>query len=143
MQNKSKKRGFTLIEMMVVIIILGILAAFVIPNITGKSDEAKQKMVCVQMKSISESLKMFKLDNGSYPTTEEGLGALLANPNEESYKNYATNGYLEGGKIPQDPWKNEYIYTNDDGSINLTSLGSDGKEGGDKEAKDILLSECQ
>lgn len=143
MKNKKQKRGFTLIEMMVVIIILGILAAFVIPNITGKSDEAKSKMVCVQMKSISESLKMFKLDNGSYPTTEEGLAALLANPDSEKYKNYSSNGYFEGGKIPKDPWKGEYSYINDEGSISLASLGGDGKEGGDKEAKDISSKECQ
>lgn len=77
----NKRRGFTLIEIMVVIIILGLLAVFVIPSITGKSEEAKAKMVCIQMKSISEALKMFKLDNGSYPTTEEGLNALVSNPN--------------------------------------------------------------
>ncbi|MDD5117924.1 MAG: type II secretion system protein GspG, partial [Sulfuricurvum sp.] len=77
MEKNQKRNAFTLIEIMVVIIILGLLAAFVIPNITGKSEEAKQKLVCVQMKSLSEGLKMFKIDNGSYPTTEEGIAALI------------------------------------------------------------------
>lgn len=140
--KRNNRRAFTLIEMMVVIIILGILAAFVIPNITGKGDEAKQKMVCVQMKSIMESLKMFKLDNGSYPSTEEGLDALLANPDEDKYKSFAPNGYFEGGKIPNDPWKTPYIYSNDEGALGLTSLGSDGKEGGEKDAKDIDFANC-
>lgn len=142
MRKYRQKRGFTLIEMMVVIIILGILAAFVIPNITGKGDEAKQKMVCIQMKSIMESLKMFKLDNGAYPTTEEGLNALLTNPDEAKYKSFAPNGYFEGGKVPHDPWKTEYIYSNDDGTLGLTSLGSDAKEGGEKDAKDISFATC-
>ena len=71
MKLKRVKKGFTLIELMVVIMILGLLATFVIPNITGKSGEAKQKLVCIQMKSLNESLKMFKIDNGEYPTTEE------------------------------------------------------------------------
>jgi prepilin-type N-terminal cleavage/methylation domain-containing protein len=84
MKNSQKRSAFTLIEIMVVIIILGMLAAFVIPNITGKSEEAKQKLVCIQMKSLSEGLKMFKIDNGSYPTTEEGLAALISNPSEEA-----------------------------------------------------------
>lgn len=127
---------------MVVIIILGLLAVFVVPSITGKSEEAKSKMVCVQMKSISESLKMFKLDNGIYPSTEEGLNALVANPNADTYKKYSASGYLEGGKVPTDPWKSAYIYTNIDGTIELVSLGSDSKEGGTKDAKDIKFSEC-
>lgn len=94
MRSKMHRKAFTLIEIMVVIIILGLLAAFVIPNITGKSEEAKQKLVCIQMKSLNESLKMFKVDNGSYPTTEEGLKALLSNPNPDEYTAYSENGYL-------------------------------------------------
>ena len=138
----TKRSAFTLIEIMVVIIILGMLAAFVIPNITGRSEEAKQKMVCIQMKSLSEGLKMFKIDNGTYPTTEEGLGALISNPSEEIYPSYSKNTYLEGKKLPKDPWNHPYIYLNDGSMFDLVSLGADGKEGGNDEGKDQKLSEC-
>jgi general secretion pathway protein G len=137
------KKAFTLIEIMVVIIILGLLAAFVIPNITGKSGEAKQKLVCIQMKSLNDSLKMFKVDNGSYPTSEEGLKALITNPNLDSYTSYSPSGYIEGKNLPKDPWNKPYIYLNIDGSVELISLGSDGKEGGKDENKDQKLSECR
>lgn len=139
----SKRKAFTLIEIMVVIIILGLLAAFVIPNITGKSGEAKQKLVCIQIKSLNESLKMFKVDNGSYPTSEEGLKALLTNPNPDEYTSYATSAYLEGKNLPKDPWNKPYLYLNLDDSVELISLGSDGKEGGKGEEKDQKLSECR
>lgn len=128
---------------MVVIIILGLLAAFVIPNITGKSGEAKQKLVCIQMKSLNESLKMFKVDNGSYPTSEEGLKALMVNPNPDAYTSYSPNAYIEGKNLPKDPWNKPYIYLNIDEGIELISLGSDGKEGGKNEEKDQKLSECR
>lgn len=143
MKTKHSRNAFTLIEIMVVIIILGLLAAFVVPNVTGKSEEAKQKLVCVQMKSLNESLKMFKIDNGSYPTTEEGLKALIANPDPDTYSTYSENGYIEGKKLPQDPWNRPYIYLNLDDKIELISLGSDGKEGGNGADKDQKLSECR
>lgn len=143
MHTITRRSGFTLIEIMVVIIILGLLAAFVVPNITGKSEEAKQKLVCVQMKSLNESLKMFKVDNGEYPTTEEGLKALITNPDPDTYTSYASKGYLEGKSVPNDPWNHPYIYTNIDDVIDIVSLGSDGKEGGKDEEKDQKLSECR
>jgi len=143
MQLNRAKRAFTLIEIMVVIIILGLLAAFVIPNITGKSEEAKQKLVCIQMKSLNESLKMFKIDNGAYPSTEEGLKALVENPNPDEYTAYSPSGYIEGKNLPKDPWNRPYLYLNVDGSVELISLGSDGKEGGKDENRDQKLSECR
>ncbi|MDD2266733.1 type II secretion system major pseudopilin GspG [Sulfuricurvum sp.] len=143
MKNSRKRNAFTLIEIMVVIIILGLLAAFVIPNITGKSEEAKQKLVCVQMKSLSEGLKMFKIDNGSYPTTEEGIAALITNPSSDTYPSYSKNGYLEGKNLPKDPWNHPYIYLNDGTTFDLVSLGADGKEGGSDDGKDQKLSECR
>lgn len=143
MQFTSNRKAFTLIEIMVVIIILGLLAAFVIPNITGKSGEAKQKLVCIQMKSLNESLKMFKVDNGSYPTSEEGLKALMVNPNPDAYTSYSPNAYIEGKNLPKDPWNKPYIYLNIDEGVELISLGSDGKEGGKNEEKDQKLSECR
>lgn len=142
MKNRQRRDAFTLIEIMVVIIILGMLAAFVIPNITGKSEEAKQKLVCIQMKSLSEGLKMFKIDNGSYPTSEEGLSALITNPSVELYPSYSKNSYIEGKKLPKDPWSHPYIYLNDGTDFDIVSLGADGKEGGSDEGKDQKLSEC-
>ncbi len=143
MKTQRQRGGFTLIEIMVVIIILGLLAAFVVPNITGKSDEAKQKLVCVQMKSIGEALKMFKVDNGTYPSSEEGLQSLIANPSSDKYPSYAKNGYFEGKNVPQDPWNHPYLYINSDDTIDIISLGADGKEGGSDDDKDQKLSECR
>ncbi len=138
------RKGFSLIELMIVIVILGLLAAMVMPNLTGKGAEAKAKLVCVSMKSLYNGpLDMFKVDNGSYPTTEEGLKALVTNPDPDKYPNYSTNGYLKDSKLPKDSWGREFIYINDDGEIELISLGADGKEGGKGEAKDIKLSECK
>lgn len=136
-------RGFSLIELMIVIIILGLLASMVMPNIMGKGEEAKRKLVCVQMKNIAETMKMFKLDNGVYPTTEEGLDALLANPDPERYPNYARSGYFEGSNLPKDSWNNAFIYVSEGGGFDLVSLGADRKEGGSDDAEDIRFSECK
>ena len=136
-------KGFSLMELLVVIIILGLLAAVVLPNLTGKSEEAKRKLTCVQMKNLVESLKMFKIDNGRYPSTEEGLLALTQNPDPEGLLSYSKVGYLEDGRIPSDPWNSPYLYLNDeDSGIDLISFGSDGKEGGKDEGEDILYSVC-
>ncbi len=136
------RRGFSLIEIMIVIIILGLLASFVLPNLIGQGDEAKKKLVCIQMKSISESLKTFKLYNGLYPTTEEGLEALSTNPDPEKYTSYPANGFLDEGRMPRDPWGGKYIYTNNEGDFSLISLGADAKEGGEKDGKDITYAGC-
>ena len=112
---------------MVVIIILGLLAAFVLPNLTGKSDEAKDKIVCIQMKSIAQTIKMFKLDTSSYPTTEEGLKILVQKK------------YFEDGKLPKDAWGNEFIYISTNDGYDLISFGSDKKE---NTKDDIYLSKC-
>jgi general secretion pathway protein G len=136
------KSGFSLIELMIVIIILGLLASLVMPNIMGKGEEAKQKLVCVQMKNVGETLKMFKLDNGMYPTTEEGLDALAKNPDPERYTNYSRSGYFEKGKLPLDSWQNPFVYLTTDDGFDLVSLGADKKEGGEGDAADIRYSEC-
>lgn len=138
------RKAFSLIELMIVIVILGLLAAMVVPNLTGKGEEAKQKLVCVQMKSIyNGALDMFKINNGMYPSTEEGLEALTKNPDEEKYPNYSTSGYFKDNKMPKDSWGNNFIYINDDGAIEIISLGADRKEGGKGEASDIKLSGCK
>jgi len=137
------RKGFTLIEIMIVIVILGLLASLVVPNIIGQGEQAKQKLVCVQMKSLKDALDSFKIQEGSYPTTEEGLGALVKNPNPEKYKNYPSGGFLGSKKLPKDPWGGDYIYINNNSQIDIISLGADKKEGGSGENKDIRLSECQ
>ncbi|MEA3373501.1 MAG: type II secretion system major pseudopilin GspG [Campylobacterota bacterium] len=137
------RKGFSLIELMIVIVILGLLASLVMPNIMGKADEAKQKLVCVQMKNISETLKMFKIDNGMYPTTEEGLDALVKNPSASKYPGYARSGYFEEGKMPKDSWQNSFVYITTDSGFDLISLGADRKEGGSDDAADIRYSECK
>ncbi|MEA3513314.1 MAG: type II secretion system major pseudopilin GspG [Campylobacterota bacterium] len=125
--NKKIKKAFSLMELMVVIIILGLLASFVLPSLTGKSEDAKEKIVCVQMKSISQALKMYKIDNSSYPTTEEGLALLVEKK------------YFEDNAQPKDSWGNNYIYTVEEDSFELISLGANKKEGG---GDDIYYSKC-
>jgi len=137
-----KRKAFSLIELMIVIVILGLLAAMVMPSLTGKGEEAKRNLVCVQMKSIyNGALDMFKLNNSTYPSTEEGLEALVKNPDEEKYSNYSTSGYFKDSKLPKDSWGNNFIYINEDGTIEIISLGADKKEGGKDEGVDIKMSE--
>ena len=124
----NRKKAFTLMELMVVIIILGLLASFVLPSLTGKSEEAKEKVVCIQMKSISQALKMYKIDNSTYPSTSEGLQLLL------------TKKYFEDKKLPKDSWKQPYIYTSDEDGFEIISFGANKKEGGND---DIYYSKCQ
>jgi general secretion pathway protein G len=124
--NKKMKKAFSLMELMVVIIILGLLASFVLPSLTGKSEDAKEKLVCVQMKSISQALKMYKIDYSAYPTTED----------QEAWKNFETN-YFEDGKMPKDSWGGDYIYISDGETFDIISFGANKKEGGED---DISLS---
>ncbi len=145
-QKRKNSKAFSLMELMVVIIILGLLAAVVLPNLTGQSEKAKRKLVCIQMKNISESIKMFKLDNGRFPDNEEGLKALVENPAPEDLKSYPKGGYVEDGKLPVDSWQHDYIYIYEEGdeqnSFDLISLGADGKEGGTGDNEDIYYSKC-
>jgi general secretion pathway protein G len=143
MQKKSRK-AFSLIELMIVIVILGLLAAMVMPSLTGKGEEAKRNLVCVQMNSIyNGALDMFKINNSVYPSTEEGIEALIKNPNEDKYPNYSASGYFKDSKTPKDSWGSEFVYINVDGSVELISLGADRKEGGKDEGSDIKMSECK
>ncbi len=121
------KKAFSLMELMVVILILGLLAAFVLPNLARKSEEAKAKIVCIQMKSVAQALKFYKLDNSSYPTTEEGLNTLIQKK------------YFEDGKIPKDTWGNTFIYLQNDKFFDLISRGGDKKESTED---DIYYSKC-
>lgn len=143
MNNKSRK-AFSLIELIIVILILGLLAAMVMPNLTSKGEEAKRDLVCIQMKSIyNGALDMFKVNNSTYPSTNEGLEALISNPDSNKYQNYSPSGYFKDGKLPKDSWGNNFIYINDSGFVEIISLGADKKEGGKNEAADIKMSECK
>ena len=134
-KNKHRKQaGFTLIELMVVVVILAILAGLIIPRFMGETDKAKQAKAKIQIESLESALKMYKLDNGSYPTTEQGLKALVEAPTVGNLpKNWRQGGYLEKGKVPKDPWDNEYVYVcpGSHGDFDLSSLGADGEPGGE------------
>ena len=139
-QKKNTQAGFTLIELMVVIVILGLLAGVIIPRFMGETDKAKVATTKMQIASLESALKMYKLDNGSYPSTEQGLQALVESPTAGNLPtNWRKGGYLEKGKVPKDPWKNDYIYIcpGSHGDFDLSSLGADGEPGGEGFDKDI------
>ncbi len=138
---KSQKKAFSLLELLVVILILGLLAGVVAPKIIAKGEEAKRDLACVAMHSIGESLKMFKLDNGSYPDTEEGLNALLVNPDDDKYPNYARSSYI--AKLPKDSWGTAFTYIKNESKYELISFAGDRKEGGSEDDEDIFLSKCK
>ena len=138
--ERWNNRGFTLIELMVVIVILGILAGLIIPRIMGRPEEARRMKGRIQIESIETALKLYRLDNGEYPSTEQGLDALIEPPTVGKLpKAWRKGGYLEKGKVPKDPWGNDYIYLcpglHDD--FDLMSYGADGEPGGEDNNADI------
>jgi len=133
-------RGFTLIEIMVVIVILSMLAILVGPKIIGRTDDAKIADAKIQIKNLETALKLYKLDNGVYPSTEQGLQALVEQPAAGVIpKNYREGGYLEHKEVPKDPWDNAYLYLSpgEHGDFDLYSLGADGVRGGEGKDADI------
>lgn len=132
--------GFTLIEVIVVVFILSLLAAIVAPRLIGRTDEARVTEAKVQIRNFETALKLFKLDNGFYPATDQGLEALVEKPSVgREARNYREGGYLEQRNIPKDPWGNEYIYASPgvNGDFDLISFGADGQEGGEGFDADI------
>jgi len=137
---KHNEKGFTLIELMVVIVILGILAGLIVPRIMGRPDEARRAKARIQIESLETALKLYKLDNGNYPSTEQGLNALVEPPTiGTAVKNWRQGGYLEKGKVPKDPWDNDFIYISPGahGDFDLISRGADGEPDGEGKNKDI------
>jgi len=129
-----------LIEIMVVMVILGILGGLIIPRIMGRPEEARRTKARIQIESIETALKLYKLDNGLYPTTEQGLQALVEPPSVGKLANaWREGGYLEKGRVPKDPWDNEYVYLcpGIHGDLDLVSYGSDGETGGEGKDMDI------
>lgn len=140
MRKRFDDRGFTLIELMVVIVILGILAGLIIPRIMGRPDEARQAKARMQIQSLETALKLYRLDNGNYPTTEQGLQALVELPTVGApAKHWRQGGYLEKSKMPKDPWDNDFVYLSPGvhGDFDLSCLGADGEVGGDGKNTDI------
>ncbi len=135
---RVKSRGFTLIELMVVVVIIGLLAAVVVPRVVGRGEEAKIAAARLQIKEIEAALDLYRLDNGFYPTTEQGLKALVERPTTEPLpRNWREGGYMK--KVPVDPWGNPFVYRSpgDHGEYDLFSMGADGREGGEGSGKDI------
>ena len=141
MQHRlHNNRGFTLIEIMVVVVILALLAALVGPKIMGRSDDAKIADAKVQIRNIESALKLYKLDNGVYPGTEQGLQSLVEKPTVGQIPTkYKAEGYLDSKKVPKDPWDNDYIYLSpgEHGDYDLCSYGADGVKGGEGKSSDI------
>ncbi|WP_367987775.1 type II secretion system major pseudopilin GspG [Vibrio sp. NTOU-M3] len=138
MKNKMKKQsGFTLLEVMVVVVILGILASFVVPNLLGNKEKADQQKAITDIVALENALDMFKLDNSVYPTTDQGLDALVTKPSNPEPRNYPNGGYIK--RLPSDPWGNEYQYLSpgDNGAIDIFTLGADGQEGGEGANADV------
>ncbi len=132
--------GFTLIELMVVIIILGILAMWVAPKIMSRPEQAKQVKTQLDIQNLETALKLYKLDTGRYPATEQGLQALVEKPETGNVpRGWKDGGYLEKGRVPKDPWHNEFVYLSPglNGDFDIISYGADGVPGGEKENKDI------
>ncbi len=142
----KNNKGFTLLEIIVVVFILSLLAAIVAPKIMGRTDDARRKAAQVQIKNFETALKLYKLDNGFYPTTEQGLSALVEKPlSGQMPPKYREGGYLEQKKVPLDPWSNPYIYISPgvQGDFDIISYGADGKEGGEGKNADITSWDVQ
>ena len=141
MRTKFERRfspAFTLIEVMVVVVILGILAALVVPKILNRPDEARVIAARQDIAAIMQALKLYRLDNQFYPSTDQGLQALVAKPTTAPLpSNWKSGGYLE--RLPKDPWKNDYQYLNPGvrGEIDIFSYGADGVAGGEGNNADI------
>jgi len=138
--GRMNGRGFTFIELMVVIVILAILAVTIGPRIMGRTGQAKQVKAKIDMAALETALKLYKLDNGFYPTTEQGLSALVSAPETEPVPgSWRKGGYLEKSKVGMDPWKNPYVYLSPGlhADFDIISYGADGVPGGEDENQDI------
>ncbi|AZG71596.1 type II secretion system major pseudopilin GspG [Shewanella livingstonensis] len=140
----NKQRGFTLLEVMVVIVILGILASMVVPNLMGNKDKADQQKAVSDIVALENALDMYKLDNSIYPTTEQGLDALVQKPNSSPEpRNFREGGYVK--RLPQDPWRSDYLLLSpgENGKIDIFSAGPDGQPGSEDDIGSWNLQDFQ
>lgn len=140
MKPVQDQHGFTLIELLVVLIIIGILAGYIGPKIMGRPEEARRTKATLQISGIETALKLYKLDNGTYPSTEQGLQALIEPPaTGKLAPRWREGGYLENSKLPKDPWSYEFVYLSPGvhGDFDLSSYGPDGESGGTGEDTDV------
>ena len=136
----KRQRGFTLLEIMVVVIIIGILAVVVIPNVLPRADKARITAATADIRTLAATLDSYRLDNSFYPSTSQGLQALVTRPTgSPEARNWGPEPYLK--KLPEDPWGNPYIYVNSGFTFEIMSLGADGEEGGEGVSADIRYSE--
>lgn len=143
-KRRNAEAGVTLIEMMVVLVIIAVIAAMVVPNVIGRPDEARVTVARTDLRSIAGALEIYRLDNRTYPSTTQGLAALVTRPSVPPEPlNWATGGYLSA--MPQDPWGTEYVYRSpgEDGRFDLITLGADGQPGGDGVDADISFGMAQ
>lgn len=137
---ETHSSGFTLIEILVVVVILGILGAVVVPSLLSRPDTVRVQAAQTDIRSLSQALDVYRLDNFQYPSTEQGLQALIEQPvGFPEPKNWNPDGYIK--KLPSDPWGSPYVYERTDTSIVLASLGADGQEGGEGLNADIKLAD--
>ena len=137
MTKVRTNRGFTLLEIIVVVAIIAILAAYIAPKVAGRVDDARISKAKSDIRVLESSLELYKLDNFTYPSSEQGLGALVNKPSGDGGKNWREGGYIK--KLNKDPWGNEYryLYPGSNSEFDVFSLGSDAAVGGDGEAADI------
>jgi general secretion pathway protein G len=136
--RRARSGGFTLIEIMVVVVILGILAALVAPNVIRRIDDAQAAKVKQDIRNYETALNLFRMDNFRFPTTDQGLQALVQQPNDPTIRNWKAGGYING--LKKDPWGNDYQYVNPGthgGEYDLFTLGADNQEGGEGTNADV------
>jgi general secretion pathway protein G len=138
--RRHAARGFTLMEILVVVVIIGILGAVIVPNLLGRPDQARITAAQSDLRNLANALDIYRLDNYQYPSTDQGLDALVRKPSGfPEPKNYNPDGYVK--KLPTDPWGSPYVYERTSNGFNLFSLGADGAEGGDGLNADIRFED--
>lgn len=140
MAHKRGQQGFTLIEILVVVVIIGILGAVIVPNLLARPDQARVTAAETDLRVLASALDMYRLDNFQYPSTDQGLEALVSRPSGfPEPRNWNPDGYIK--KLPEDPWNSPYVYERDESNFALFSLGADGVEGGEGVNADIRFSD--